>query len=234
MLQCQIHCTDTRNESSIKWYKDEVQLDYTANQKYKFEQNNKQLSLQINNPNANDSGKYKCQFESNGNVLKSISHYVDVPAKIDPFSEKDRRRYPANKSMSQHTQTIAFESFMKNITIEEGNRVKFLCGVIGQVASVDWFKDNQLLCIETDRRYRYMKSDGLVGLEIFDLAINDSGFYTCTVNGPRNSITSSSKLTVYESFKGAPQKSAYVRPSIRSQLSDYIAKGKQRHLLFVL
>lgn len=122
---------------------------------------------------------------------------------------------------------------MKNFTIEEGNRVKFLCGVIGQIVSVDWFKDNQLLCIETDRRYRYMQLDGLVGLEIFDLSISDSGFYTCTVNGPRNSITSSSKLTVYESLNGTPRKPVFARPSIRSQLSDYIAKGKLYTLLNV-
>lgn len=192
----------------------------------------------IANPNANDSGKYKCQFEAIGIVSKSISHYVDVPAGVSAYSDKNRGRYSANESISQtintqHTQTIAFESFMKNFTIEEGNRVKFLCGVIGQIVSVDWFKDNQLLCIETDRRYRYMQLDGLVGLEIFDLSISDSGFYTCTVNGPRNSITSSSKLTVYESLNGTPRKPVFARPSIRSQLSDYIAKGKLYTLLNV-
>lgn len=148
---------------------------------------------------------------------------------------ESRRRRQSNdiesiaRSNNEHKQPIGFESFMKNLTIEEGNRAKFICGVIGQVTSVDWYKDNKLLKVEMDRRYRFTLSDGLIGLEINSVLIGDSGFYTCTINGQRNSITSSSKLTVYESYKPQQKSVAYESPSIRSQLSAYIAKGNGKY-----
>lgn len=228
-LQCQIHCAREINASSIKWYKDDIELDHGTNPKYSFCQNNTRLDLLINNPNAADSGKYKCQIEENGNILKSISHCVDVPHENAVPKLEVRRRRRTNELVAQaaneHKQPIAFESFMKNLTIEEGNRAKFICGVVGKVKLVEWYKDNELLQIETDHRYRSTLSDALVSLEVFNVQVGDSGFYTCCVSDQRNSTTSSSKLTVYESYKPRQKAPMYERPSIRSQLSEYIAKG---------
>lgn len=143
-----------------------------------------------------------------------------------------KRNTCRRRQSDKHKQPIGFESFMKNLTIEEGNRAKFVCGVIGQVTSVDWYKDNKLLEVEMDRRYRFTLSEGLISLEINGVLIDDSGFYTCTINGQRNSITSSSKLTVYESYKPQKKEVAYESPSIRSQLSEYIARGEDKKNVF--
>lgn len=75
-------------------------------------------------------------------------------------------------------------------------------------------------------RYRFSISDALVGLEIQDVVPSDSGFYTCTINGRRNSVTSSSKLTVYEAYKSQKKSLTYDRPPIPSSLTEFISKGK--------
>lgn len=204
------------------------------NPRYSFTQQSGILDLLISNPNANDSGKYKCQIEWNGEILKSISHSVDVKPEIAlvekrkrrSFDNKDELAYSKEKIDSQQKQPIAFESFMKNLTIEAGNRAKFICSVVGNVTSVEWFKDSIPLQLELDRRYHLTNSDGLIGLEIHNIVTSDSGFYTCTIHGQRNSVTSSSKLTVYDSYESRKKSIVFDRPPIRSQLTEYISKGE--------
>lgn len=180
-------------------------------------------------PDETDSGEYTCKIEQPGQPIKSISHNVNVaPTKKlttsdTEFSDrKKRQQVEQQDSLDAENKPISLESFMKNLTIEEGHRAKFICSVIGHVKSVDWLKDNIPLKLDTDRRYRTTHSDGLVGLEIFDVLPEDSGFYTCTIRGRRNSVTSSSKLTVYESYSRRKTD----RPSVPSRLHESIPRGK--------
>lgn len=148
-------------------------------------------------------------------------HYQDRGADMQESSTRDHSE--------KHAAPVALASFMKNLTIEEGNRAKFVCSVIGQIESVEWFKDNVPLQPELDRRYRLTNSDAIIGLEIQNVLPNDSGFYTCTINGRRNSVTSSSKLTVYEAYNNSRKKSlTYDRPPMSSPLSEFIGKGKKK------
>lgn len=176
-----------------------------------------------------------------GQPKQSISHCVTVKPSIAtpvPEERQKRRHYQersavqessAKEHYEKHAAPVALASFMKNLTIEEGNRAKFVCSVIGTVESVEWFKDNIPLQPELDRRYRVTSSDAIVGLEIQNVIASDSGFYTCTINGRRNSVTSSSKLTVYESYSNKSRKKSltFDRPPVPSPLSEFIAKGNQ-------
>lgn len=202
------------------------------------------IRLLITNPNETDSGDYKCEITMPGQPAQSISQIVVVkPSVAAPVPEqRQKRRSNLTQDRSDREQTtrengdkhaapVALASFMKNLTIEEGNRAKFVCSIIGQVESVDWFKDNVPLQPEWDRRYRMVKSDATVGLEIHDVVPSDSGFYTCTVNGRRNSVTSSSKLTVYEAYQSHKKSLTYDRPPVPSSLSEFIAKGKHIHCI---
>lgn len=202
-----------------------------TNQRYSFTQKSALLQLLISSPDESDSGEYTCRIEQPGQPSKSISHNVNVPEKKVPVSETQRqakRGLPEQReSLDAENKPISLETFMKNLTIEEGNRAKFICSVIGHIQSINWFKDNKPLSIDTDHRYKLTHSDGLVGLEIHDVMPNDSGFYTCTIRGRRNSVTSSSKLTVYESYSRRPK---IDRPSIPAQSHESISKGIKRKI----
>lgn len=174
-----------------------------------------------------------------GQPVQSISHKVNVkPSIAAPVpEERQKRRQKDERANGQercgrdqdekHAAPVALASFMKNLIIEEGNRAKFVCSVIGTVESVEWFKNNVPLQPELDRRYRMTTTDATVSLEIQDVTPNDSGFYTCTINGRRNSVTSSSKLTVYEAHNKSRKLSlTHDRPPASSPLSEFIDKGK--------
>lgn len=241
-LECQAHSLKYISSSSIKWYKNGLLLDPVSSGKYAAIQQHGLLQLSIANPNETDSGEYRCDIELPGQPVQSVSHNVTVkPSIAAPIPEERQKRRPNQERATieerstrehgeKHAAPVALASFMKNLTIEEGNRAKFVCSVIGKVESVDWFKNNVPLQPELDRRYRMTTTDATVSLEIQDVVPDDSGFYTCTINGRRNSVTSSSKLTVYEAYNKSRKVSlTYDRPPMSSPLSEFIEKGKHVH-----
>lgn len=216
------------------------------------ENQNGTLRLSITNPNETDSGEYRCDIECPGQATtQSISHNITVESSIAaPVPEerqKRRHRYHGQQqeeeveevkkeysiqkpSGKEHKAPIALSSFMKNLTIEEGGRAKFVCSVVGNDAFVvEWFKNNTPIQPELDRRYRVIATDAIVGLEMLDVKKCDSGYYTCTIKGQRNSVTSSSQLTVYEAYNSRPRKTeshTHDCPSMPLTLSEFTGKGK--------
>lgn len=200
--------------------------------------------MSISNPNETDSGDYRCEIELSGQPTQSISHTVTVePSIAAPVpEERQKRRHHQNQQEKEekeqqlvvqrpiereHVAPIALASFMKNLTVEEGGRAKFVCSVVGNVEFVvEWFKNNTPLPL--DPRYHITTTDAIVGLEILDVLPSDSGFYTCTIKGQRNSVTSSSKLTVYEAYSPRSRKKSLThdRPPMPLPLSEFIGKGK--------
>lgn len=216
----------------MKWFKNGILLDRLSTGKYTMIQQNGFVRLSIENPIETDSAEYKCEIALPGEPVQFISHNLIVkPIIAAPVPEERQKRHQKRAGAQEfsiresHVAPVALSSFMKNLTIEEGNSAKFVCSVIGQVQTVEWFKDNVPLQPELDHRLRFINSDVLVGLEIHDIILSDSGFYTCTINGRRNSVTSSSKLTVYEAYK--PRKKSFTknRPSMPSSLNEFIGKG---------
>lgn len=244
ILECQSHSSAYISPSSIKWYKNGILIDTISNGKYSITNRNGLLQLSISNPNETDSGEYRCEIELSGHPIQSTAHTVMIePSIASPVpEERQRARYqqhqdekedkrPSNaiqKSVErEHATPIALASFMKNLTVEEGSRAKFVCSLVGNAEfSVEWFKNN--VPLEADRRYRTTTSDAIVGLEISDVIPSDSGFYTCTIKGQRNSVTSSSKLTVYEAYssKSCKKQLTNDRPPMSLPLSEFIRKGK--------
>lgn len=216
-------------------------IDTSSSGKYSTSNQNGLLQLSISNPNETDSGEYRCEIELSGCPTKSTSHTVTIePSIATPVPEerqkgrhhqhqgdKDRQHAMQKSGERVHAAPIALASFMKNLTIEEGGRAKFVCSVVGNVEfSVEWFKNN--VPLHADGRYRVTTSDAIVGLEILDVTPSDSGFYTCTIKGQRNSVTSSSKLTVYEAYSPRSRKKSLThdRPPMPLPLSEFIGKGK--------
>lgn len=205
ILECQIHSNSHSFSPSIMWQKNGHQL--RADTKYStISHENGRQQLLIAYPSQVDSGHYTCRAETTrGETLDTVSCIVNVPAEeklpSQPIERRSRRDQKRSSGESEYKQPIALESFLKNLTVEEGGRAKFICNIIGPVSFVDWYKDNKLLATQDCRRYRTSNDDGLISLEILDVDVNDSGFYTCTIHGRRNDVTSSSRLTVYASIK---------------------------------
>lgn len=218
------------------WQKNGHQLHPATDTKYSIiRHENGRQQLLIANPGQVDSGHYTCRAEmASGETLDTVSCIVNVPIEEKPQPKPAERQSRREKRRSsdeiEYRQPIALESFLKNSTVEEGGRAKFICSVIGPISFADWYKDNKLLDTEDSRRYRTICESGLVSLEIMDVGVEDSGFYTCTVHGRRNDVTSSSRLTVYASIKSQrkleeiPPVTA-VRPPIAS--ATFTKNGKQ-------
>lgn len=207
ILECQIHSDSHAFSPSIVWQMNGLQLHPGRDSKYSIiSHENGRQQLLIANPSQVDSGHYTCRAETaSGETVDAISCIVNVPAEEKPqpkpTERQSRRDQKRTTGESEYKQPIALESFLKNLTVEEGGRAKFICSIIGPVTFVDWFKDSKLLATDDSRRYRTTNENGLVSLEILDVDVSDSGFYTCTVHGRRNDVTSSSRLTVYASIK---------------------------------
>lgn len=161
-LECQVkNSPQYINSSSIKCFKNGVPIDVESNGKYSIVQQNGLIRLSIANPNETDSGEYKCEIGLPDQPVRSVSQHISVKPSITvPVPEtrlknrhsqkRDIQRDHSEKNVSH----VALASFMKNLTIEEGSRAKFVCSVIGKVDTVEWFKDNVQLQPESHCRYQ--------------------------------------------------------------------------------
>lgn len=215
ILECHLNVQSSSPETSanIVWLKNGYRLSPTGDRKYSMiRHENGTQQLLISRPTQSDSAHYSCRLEtSSGDLLDEVSRVVNfVGASTNGEVEKvpERRRRKTDKRVDNGLkQPIAFESFLKNSTVEEGQRAKFICTVRGPVDCVTWLRDNHPLA--NDLRYQISKDDGLISLEICDVELSDAGFYSCTAAGPRNEITTSSRLSIYAS----PNRRASLVPS---------------------
>lgn len=224
ILECQIHSEKPSSEEpdvSVVWLKNGRPLLPSGDRKYSMiRHENGTQQLLITHPEQTDSGHYSCRLEtSEGHLLNEISKVVNCAAPtIDIHDNKENqlketRRRKSKPQIQERKQPIALESFLKNMTVEEGQRAKFVCSIIGPVTSVDWLRDNRPISEREDVRYIMSDNDGIVSLEIQDVEFKDAGFYTCIVNGPRNNVSSSSRLSIYAASNRR-------RPSIPSSFTD--------------
>lgn len=131
-------------------------------------------------------------------ITESISHEISQKSlaklcrtnEIDSFAE----RLPASLR-----QQISLESFLKNMTLEEGTNTKFICSVKGPITSVIWTKDGSV--IDGNSRYEPGRNDGLVYLEIKNTVPSDSGMYAVNVSNNLNEMSSNAQLNVYPNQK---------------------------------
>lgn len=209
ILECRIHSDKPDAEEpniSVTWLKNGRPLYLSGDRKYSMiRHENGRQQLLVSQPDQGDSGRYSCRLEtSEGHLLNEASKIVNcvVPgykSRKDEESHREERSKKVKPNLSERKQPIAMESFLKNMTVEEGQRAKFVCSTIGPVTSVEWLRDNRPLTTNEDNRYTMTNSNGIVSLEIQDVEFKDAGFYTCNIKGPRNNVSSSSRLCIYAS-----------------------------------
>lgn len=176
----------------------------TKNEHISFKENIDGVrQLIITDPDWSDNGSYKCEASSLDKVTE-INHIVDVGDRMKNGSKelnglKNKIRESKKESEDaklEFRQKLMFESFLKNVTVSEGNAAKFICSVRGPDADVVWMKNGNP--IRRNSRVLSSVNDGLVILEISDANSSDSGEYTCLVKNTKSEITTTATLTVYD------------------------------------
>lgn len=199
ILECKVHGDPN---PTIDWYKNGVKL--TKNQHISFKENIDGVrQLIITDPDWSDNGSYKCEA-TNSSKITEINHIVDISDRmkngskeLDGLKKKIREsKQESEDAKVEFRQKLIFESFLKNVTVSEGNVAKFICSVRGPDADVVWMKDGNP--IRRNSRLVSSVNDGLVILEIPDAKSSDSGEYTCMVKNSKSEITTTARLNVYD------------------------------------
>lgn len=157
------------------------------------------VKLVVRNPTKDDGGTYTCTAENRRlNISENLFHNIssrtlrNVPDKHEIESKK-------SKSFAPSRQPMSFESFLKNMTIEEGTMAKFICSIRGPFTSAIWTKDGEV--VQANDHYSPGSTDGLVFLEIKNPVPGDSGVYNVSVSNGINEMSSNAQLNVYQSYK---------------------------------
>lgn len=127
---------------------------------------------------------------------------------------------------------LMFETFLKNVTVEEGKSTKFICSVKGSVSDrqVEWLKDGKPVDLLTCSRYVSSFSSGLIIFEITATQRADSGEYTCVVHKGASEIATTAKLYVFT--PSADRK--HVPPSFTRSLTGTFVCSLLVHCLYLI
>lgn len=153
------------------------------------------IKLIIKNPTKDDIGNYTCIAENRSrNTSESITH--DITAKtIRSIPDQEQIIIKKEKPQATSRQPISFESFLKNMTIEEGTTAKFICSIRGPFSLAIWTKDGKV--ITANDRLLPGSTDALVYLEIKNPEPSDSGNYAVSVSNDITEMSSNAQLNVY-------------------------------------
>lgn len=165
--------------------------------------------LIVHQPSVGNNGRYECVATNAVRAVRS-SLAVDITPELERYAK--RMLGSASVAVAEdaaeaggYKQKLAFETQLKNFTIQEGRSVKFICSVRGSVSErqVHWMHDGRpldLSCPGVGAAFRYAStfSSGLIILEIDRVRAEDAGEFTCTVAKGATEIASTAKLFVYE------------------------------------
>lgn len=183
--------------ANIKWLRDESPINICNSEKYSFvNKNDIAVILLIHNPTKDDVGNYTCLAEDTSHTtIDRISHHISLRSLRDLEANQSAKSTEQKSQATSARQPISFESFLKNMTIEEGTTTKFICSIRGPFTSAVWTKDGQV--ITANDRYIPGRTEGLVFLEIKNTNPSDSGNYVVCVSNNANDMSSNAQLNVY-------------------------------------
>lgn len=149
-------------------------------------------SLVIKNPDTSDIGLYTC-VAANIRDKVETSQYVNWTNKSKPIE--------TNQKSTDTTTKLFFESYLKNVSIEEGTSLKLTAHFGGKDGSVIWVKDG--LTLNTDlRKFITTCRNGMVSLEILKTNLVDAGEYSCIIKNSQSSISTNCNVKILPKFVG--------------------------------
>lgn len=182
---------------SVVWRRHGIEI--TENEQYSLvEHRDGSRQLIICQPTENDNGTYTCTAENSVKTVR-ISHVVDITEQLKLFEKKHKVKYEEEDITEIFKEKLMFETFLKNITVEEGKSTKFICSVKGSVSdrNVQWLKDGKPVDFDSNSKYFNSFKGGLIILEVAQTHTSDSGEFTCLIRKGASEIATTSKLFVY-------------------------------------
>lgn len=156
------------------------------------------MKLHIHNPTQDDVGSYTCSIaNASKEPIDEITHHISARSLRGLDSIRPAKSIKEKSQATPCRQPISFESFLKNMTIEDGTTTKFICSIRGPFTSAIWTRDGQV--ITTTDRFLPGRTEGLVYLEIKNTNPSDSGNYSVLVSNNINEMSSNAQLNVYPS-----------------------------------
>lgn len=205
IIECNIKNSLDFANHKIKWYKDdfEIRPSYVSSggmpttYEQELDETTGKLKLLITYPTNADCGLYRCCISNRNNEkIDETSHLVYKifnPLPLTSYEELE---------MGDKKQRVVFESFLSDVTAEEGNRsIKLNCKIsqCNAQSEIKWFKSNEELSVDDQRdKYRFTKSYNRLCLEIMNPNQSDSGTYECHVKNQYSDISSKCNVHVYE------------------------------------
>lgn len=152
-------------------------------------------SLVITNPDTSDIGLYTCVAENIKDKVE-ISQYVNWTNKAKQLDKNEKSTDTLSK--------LFFESYLKNVTIEEGTNMKLIANFRGEDGVISWLKDG--ICLDTDlSKFITSSRNGKTSLEILKTTIADAGEYTCVIKNLINSISTNCNVYIFEKILHVPK-----------------------------
>lgn len=113
---------------------------------------------------------------------------------------------------------LVIESYLKNVSCNEGSTAQFLFAVRGRSPRVAWTK-NGIPLEENYSKYKMENRNGVISLQIYKVSAQDAGDYACNSYNEINSVNTSSQLIVQQSHQ---QKKTILKPTVYHDQSSTI------------
>lgn len=198
ILECKVHGNPN---PIVTWSRDGLPL--VESERYSIvEHRDGSRQLIVHQPTMADNATYTC-IATNSVKATRNSLAVDITKELQSYERKHQRGVESDAeedmSITSFKHKLMFETFLKNVTVEEGRSTKFICSVKGSVSDrqVEWLKDGKPVDFQASNRWNSSFNSGLIIFEITSTQRSDSGEYTCVVHKGSSEIATTAKLYVF-------------------------------------
>lgn len=198
ILECKVHGTPN---PVVTWTKDGRPL--VESERYSIvDHRDGSRQLIVHQPTLTDNATYTCVATNSVRTTKN-SLTVDITKELQSYERKHKRDAESDSDeevlSTSFKHKLMFETFLKNVTVEEGRSTKFICSVKGSVSDrqVKWLKDGKPVDFDSSNRCVSSFNSGLIIFEITTTKRSDSGEYTCVVQKGSSEIATTAKLYVF-------------------------------------
>uniref|UniRef100_A0A158PAH3 Protein kinase domain-containing protein n=1 Tax=Angiostrongylus cantonensis TaxID=6313 RepID=A0A158PAH3_ANGCA len=176
----------------INWYRDDNEIQHSANNRLQFEDETLEYSLTIVKAYAEDSGEYKCIARNPIGEAESVCNVrIEEP--------EDNRTMKIDESKAPKFSMHLADSR----EVPEGSELILTCIVNGSPhPSIAWLKDGKRLSL-TGKDATY--ENGVCTLTIIATTTDDAGVYTCKAENIHGTAQSTCTVTITCKFHGVNQ-----------------------------
>lgn len=127
---------------------------------------------------------------------KTVADKKPAPRGKKGAETSGRRRGAAASGFPDPKQNLYFTAQLASRTVPIGSRVKLFCYISGPEPQVRWLKNGTPLVF--GQKIRNTGKENIAAVEFMSVTMDDNAEYTCVAKNIASEITSSAKLTVFD------------------------------------